>query len=98
MGKAVTIIQSREQFPLLGGVGVVRGFGDPGLGVGASHGAGVGNFPVPVIDPVTPVVELLHFGAKQQDGSRGSGTMVHPGLTLGYLGHLKNKMLIMLLK
>ena len=53
----------------------------PGEGVGPAVGAG--GVPKPVMAPVTPVtLTLLHCGAWQQIGSRGSGTIIHPGCGL----------------
>ena len=54
-------------------------------------GVGIGVVPMPVIAPVTPVtLTVLHWGAWQHLGSRGSGTMIQPGCRL-YVGHLEQR-------
>lgn len=66
----------------------------PGINVG-------GGVPTPVTTPGTPVIETgavgsgwpgegngIHCGTSQHVGSLGSGTIVQPTGTFGYLAHL----------
>jgi hypothetical protein len=76
----------------------------PGYGVGRGCGLGVGTRPLPVTTPGAPVIGMLmkpgvgvrpgpgvgmgHDCTSQHVGSLGSGTSMHPGVTVGNRAHL----------